>query len=82
MLNQLDDNSKINWVSEVRTLLFHCGFTNVWIAQDVGNADLFLLNFEQTLKDIYLQTGHASVISSDYLFKTYFMYEKIYNTSK
>ena len=45
MLKQLDDNGKINSVFEVRNLLFCLVFSNIWIAQDVGNANLFFMSF-------------------------------------
>ena len=42
MLNPLDDIGRVNWVSRVKGLLFRYGVGYVWLAQDVGDINLFI----------------------------------------
>ena len=67
-LKQLDENGKQTWVSDVRHLLFTTGFSYMWIAQDVGNLQLFVNVFSQRAKDIYFQIWHESLCTSSFLY--------------
>ena len=66
-LKVLDDKGKRTWVSNVRCLLFSCGYSFVWLSQSVGDENLFLFSFKQRLKDIYKQDWHAAISSSRFL---------------
>ena len=52
------------YTTEVRNLLFSYGYGYVWIAQDVGDINLFILGFKQRLKDSLQQEWHNSVSNS------------------
>lgn len=41
MLKSHDENGTINWVSNVRSLLFQTGFSYVWISQNCGDMNAF-----------------------------------------
>ena len=46
---------KANLASLVRQLLMSLGFYEVWLAQGVGNVDVFLSTFKQRLNDNFIQ---------------------------
>jgi len=50
LLTRLDEAGRINWATIVKNMLFMYGFGYVWVAQEVGNIDLFLWQFHQRLK--------------------------------
>ena len=56
MLNDIADrqNSQ-NWASLERNTLANVGFFDVWLAQDVGDMNKFLLILKQRLADNFLQ---------------------------
>ena len=64
MLKRLDDDNRHTYASEVRNLLFSYGYGYVWIAQDVGDINLFILGFKQRLKDSLHQEWHNSLSNS------------------
>ena len=47
MLKDIDISGRWTWATEVKELLFRYGFGYVWIAQDVGDVDMFLRAFKQ-----------------------------------
>ena len=48
MLNDCQVNpEKSNWASSVRNLLSNYGFMDVWLAQGVGNTNIFLKTFNK-----------------------------------
>lgn len=56
MLNDLEQlPNKTNWVSLVRNLLMSLGFYEVWLAQGVGNINIFLSELKQRLNDTFIQ---------------------------
>ena len=55
MLKALDDVGRHTWASKEKQLLFRYGFGIAWITQDVGQPDVFLLQFKQTLVDCMRQ---------------------------
>ena len=58
MLKHVDNNNKLNWVSQIRKLLTVNGFGYVWEMQSVVNKNLFISQFKQRLIDQYLQEWH------------------------
>ena len=55
MLRSLTDAGKTTWASHIKKLLFEHGFWYAWIADSVGNTNVFLNTFTQRIKDISLQ---------------------------
>ena len=55
---------KTNWASLVRQLLMSLGFYEVWLAQGVGNVDVFLSTFKQRLNDNFIQNWHDRINGS------------------
>ena len=51
MLKDIDISGRWTWAMKVKELLFRYGFGYVWIAQDVGDIDMFLRAFKQRLTD-------------------------------
>ena len=64
-LQMMQDPDKYAWVKYTRDLLCSHGFGNVWRDQSVMNENLFLANFEQRLKDTFIQTCISDVESSN-----------------
>ena len=61
----MQDPDKYAWVKYTRDLLCSHGFGNVWRDQSVMNEKLFLANFEQRLKDTFIQNCISDVESSN-----------------
>ena len=61
----MQDPDKYAWVKYTRDLLCSHGFGNVWRDQSVMNEKLFLANFEQRLKDTFIQNYISDVESSN-----------------
>ena len=61
VIYRLDQAGRITWVSGVKDILSKYGFGFVWLSQEVGNADLFLHQFMQRLKDSALQQWNTDV---------------------
>ena len=61
MLKYYDTNNKNNWVSHVKNILNSNGFGYVWDRQSVANKNLFINQFQQRLKDQYMQDWHNIV---------------------
>ena len=56
MLTDINDKPNIqNWASLVRNTLSNLGFFNVWIAQGVGDVNIFLSVIKQRLSDTFVQ---------------------------
>ena len=51
----------VNWVSQIRDMLFHLGFGEVWYNQGVGDADSFIYLFKQRINDIFSQNWRSSL---------------------
>jgi len=47
MLKFLDDLGRQTWASHVKELLFKFGFGFVWVTQDIGDINLFILQFNK-----------------------------------
>jgi len=52
MLKSLDDLGCQIWTSHVKALLFKFGFCCAWVSEDIGDIDLFILQFKQRLRHI------------------------------
>ena len=61
----IQDPDKYAWVKYTRDFLCSHGFGNVWRDQSVTNEKLFLANFEQRLKDTFIQNCISDVESSN-----------------
>ena len=57
--------NKISWATLVRNLLSTLGFHDVWLAQSVGNVNVFLNVFKQRLNDTFIQNWHERLNSSN-----------------
>ena len=64
MLRNLDESGRITWASKVRELLFRNGFGYVWLAEDVGDHNLFMKTFKQRLIDCSKQDWCAKIAVS------------------
>ena len=53
--------SKSNWASLLRDMLFNFGFGELWLNQGVGDEKLFLAVFKQRIGDTYLQTWNQNI---------------------
>ena len=65
MLYRLDQNGKVNWVSNIRKVLSVNGFAFVWENQGVGCVGSFLREFKQRLIDCRWQHWNSHISSSD-----------------
>ena len=65
MLTNINDRPNIqNWASLVRNTLSNLGFFNVWIAQGVGDVNIFLSVIKQRLSDTFVQNWHERLNES------------------
>ena len=64
MLKGLDDTGRNNWASAIKHLLYLHGFGNVWLAQEVGNIEVFLSIFKQRVIDCRKQNWEEAINSS------------------
>ena len=65
MLTDINDRPNIqNWASLVRNTLSNLGFFNVWIAQGVGDVNIFLSVIKQRLSDTFVQNWHERLNES------------------
>ena len=55
MLRQLDTAERYTWAKNIKDLLFLYGFGNNWLAQEVGNENMFLRLFCQRRKNSFTQ---------------------------
>ena len=84
MLKCFDDIGYVNWVTSLRNHLQSIGFGYVWEQQAVANKPLFLINYAQRLKDIFVQQWIEACNSSSKLktyngFKSNFEFESYLN---
>jgi hypothetical protein len=73
MLKSLDNVNRHTWVTDVKRLLFQYGFGYIWIAQDVGDSDIFIDTFARRMKDCNQQAWYESVCNNSklYMYKEY-----------
>ena len=56
MLSDIDINDrKTNWALLVKKSLSNLGFYEVWLQQNVGDVDIFLILAKQRFKDNFVQ---------------------------
>jgi len=84
MLKCFNDIGYVNWVTSLRNHLQSIGFGYVWEQQAVANKPLFLINYAQRLKDIFVQQWIEACNSSSKLktyngFKSNFEFESYLN---
>lgn len=64
MLRNQDSNGRRNWATHVKRLLYENGFGYIWLANDIGDAKVFIQTFKTRLKDCALQTLQAQINGS------------------
>ena len=65
MLNGLEiRQNKNNWAASIRSLLLSLGFNEVWVFQGVVNINVFLSEFTQRIKDMFIQKWNERLINS------------------
>ena len=64
MLKNMEEEGKENWASAVRNLLCTNGFAFAWWNGSVGDETRFLTEFQQRLKDSFIQNVHSRLESS------------------
>ena len=84
MQKLLDDFGHVNWVTNVKQLLYRHGFGYIWINQDVQNVNAFLNTLVQRLRDHSVQTWSSDIEQSSKLdlyrnFKLNFEHESYLN---
>ena len=81
MLYRLDQAGRITWVSGVKDMLFKYAVGFVWLSQEIGNADLFLQQFMQRLKDSALQQWNTDITQNSKL-SSYREYKTMLNVER
>ena len=81
MLLALDMAGRVNWVTNVKNLLYKYGFGFVFISQEVGNIELFVSEFKQRVSDCAAQDWHSELESSTKL-ETYVTFKSLLETEK
>ena len=56
--------NSVNWASKVKDLLSSMGFYDVWLAQGVGNKNVFLSEMKLRLKDNFVQNWQSRLADS------------------
>ena len=65
MLRDMDlKRNSVNWASLIKHLLMSLGFYDVWLAQGVGDYNVFILTLKQRLSDNFIQNWHSRLESS------------------
>ena len=64
LLQNLDSSGQTNWATHVKRVLYENGFGYICLANEVGNAKMFMFLFKNRLKDCALQKLQAQMDSS------------------
>ena len=64
MLKYYDSIGHVNWVTDVRTVLYSNGYGYVWESQNVPNRNHFITNFVNRLKDQYIQIWKTNICNN------------------
>ena len=56
--------NKVSWVTLLKNLLSTLGFYEVWLAQSVGNVDVFIHVFKQRLRNVNIQNWNSRIENS------------------
>lgn len=59
MMKLLDEDGWHSWASKVCSLLYQYVFGYVWIAQEIGNENAFIITFKLRLTDCMRQNWHS-----------------------
>ena len=59
----------VNWVSQIRDVLFHLGIGEVWYNQGVGDANSIIYLFKQRINDISYKLLQTAFVTWEYLVK-------------
>lgn len=81
MLKSLDDAGRNCWATNIKSLLFTYGYGYIWIAQDVGNIDVFICNFKRRITDCFVQNWHNDISNSSRCHH-YKYYKTLLNTER
>ena len=65
MLKSMAEEGKENWTSAVRDLLCTNGFTFAWWNRSVGDETRLLTEFQQRLKNYFIQNWHFRLETSE-----------------
>ena len=60
LMYQLCNSGRINWATNVKTLLYKYGFGYIWEEQYVYDSEMFLKQFRRRLEDCYFQTWNSN----------------------
>ena len=64
LVKDLEEKENVtNWAGLLKHVLNKNGFGNIWIQQHVANSKRFLYNFNQRLRDIFLQSNRENINS-------------------
>ena len=58
------NDRQTNWALLVKKLLSNLGFYEVWLQQNVGDVDIFLILAKQRLKDSFVQKWNQELNQS------------------
>ena len=81
MLCNLDNLGRHTWATSVKDILFSYGFGYVWIAQEIGNKEMFLSNFESRISDILKQKWKAKLTEKPKL-RSYCQFKSLFEPEK
>ena len=62
MLYRQDNIGRKNWASQIKTILYKIGFGISWVAQEVGDINIFINQVKQRLIDIEQQDWHIEIL--------------------
>jgi len=81
MLCNLDALGRHTWATSIKHLLFSYGFGNVWISQEIGNKEQFLLNFMTRVSDVSKQQWQGNIAIKPKL-RTYATFKSLLEPEK
>ena len=61
ILKHFDDYNETNWASHIKHLLCATGYRYVWEQHTVGNKNVFIRQFKQSVIDQYSQDWHIVI---------------------
>ena len=81
MLCNLNNLGRHTWATSIKNILFSYGFGYAWIAQEIGNKDIFLSCFETRSLDILKQQWKANITGKPKL-RTYKEFKSLLEPEK
>jgi hypothetical protein len=67
MLHHLDNSGHSTWATNIKDILFKLGFGIVWISQDIGCVNNFLIQLSTRMHDIFSQEWFTEICASSKL---------------